>query len=145
MTARISLGEQSLWVSSARLSALVSFALDVGTARASTADRKAAIASLRQFESSMWPGIDFDLEARFATTEEKKFWAGVFFDVARRIFLRQIGDHDSTSWQSGAIGDAYIVARILTRAVQQQELGWHPETESATEAGEQLGRIEIDV
>jgi hypothetical protein len=92
----------------------------------------------------MWPGIGFDLDARYPTIEEKKFWARVFHDVARRIFLRQLGNHEVTHWQSSAIGDAYVTARMLTRAVQEIEQAWHPETENARDADAlNLGRINV--
>lgn len=91
----------------------------------------------------MWPGADFELDARFGTVGEKKFWACVFFEVAHRIFMRRLGDQGSTSWQSGAIGDAYVVARMLTRAVQRSEPGWHPEAQGSAEDGAHLGGIVI--
>jgi hypothetical protein len=47
--------------------------------------------------------------------------------------------------QSSAIGDAYIIARMLKRAVQEVELGWHPNTENIREADAHFGRINIRV
>src|SRR5581483_6923007 len=91
------------------------------------------VQKLRHFQEEAWPGVDFDLDERFPSVEEKKFWARVYHEVARRIFLGQIGNHVETSWQSTAIGDAYIIARMLTREVKEGELGWHPITSSTPE------------
>jgi hypothetical protein len=49
-------------------------------------------------------------------------------------------------WQSSAIGDAYITARMLTRAVQEVEGAWHPDTEDSREAEARYsGQINIRV
>ncbi len=42
----------------------------------------------------------------------------MFHVVARRVFLRTLGNQDDQTWQPSMIGDAYVVARMLTRAVQ---------------------------
>jgi hypothetical protein len=46
----------------------------------------------------------------------------VFRDVSRRIFLGQLASHEVTFWQSRAIGNACVIARMLTRAVHHA--GW---------------------
>ena len=142
----ISLKDQFLWVSNQRLDTLLNFALQVSGETVQSDEEHGWVEKLRQFEEESWPGIKFDLDERFPTVEEKKFWARVFDDVARRIFLRQLGNHEITYWQSSAIGDAYIIARILTRAVQEVELAWHPKTENTREAeANPAGRINIRV
>jgi hypothetical protein len=133
-------------VSNQRLSTLIAFALQVGGESARTDEERGWVEKLRQFEEQAWPGIGFDLDERFPTVEEKKFWARVFHDVARRIFLRQLGNHEVTFWQSSAIGDAYVTARMLTRAVQEVENAWHPDTENSREADTHYaGRINVRV
>lgn len=135
MASQIHLGEQFLFVSNYRLSSLIEFALDVGTKAAATEYERECVEQLRQFSEQAWLGINFDLNRRFQTIDEKRFWAGVFRDVARRIFLRQLGNnHVISFWQSSAIGDSYIIARMLTRAVQEIENGWHPRTDDSKEA-----------
>jgi hypothetical protein len=132
LASAISIGEQFLWVSNQRLSTLIDFALEVAAQRPGGVPYAA---SLRRFhEEQSFPGIGFDLGERFPTIDEQKFWAGVFHDVARRIYLRQLGNHDVSFWQSSAIGDAYVVARMLTRSVHGEETGWHPATEDTAEA-----------
>jgi hypothetical protein len=133
-----------LWVSNQRLSSLIAFALQVAQETACKDEERGYVERLRRFEEEAWPGIGFDLDERFPLVEEKKFWARVFHDVARRIFLRQLGNHESTFWQSSAIGDAYVTARMLTRAVQEIENAWHPETENTREGeADYSGRLNI--
>jgi hypothetical protein len=94
-------------------------------------------------QQQAWPGIGFDLDEQFPSVEEKKFWARVYHDVARRISLRQLGNHEVTFWQSSAIGDAYIIARMLTRAVQGVDNAWRPDTENVREGDSYYGQINI--
>ncbi len=144
MASDISLKDQFLWVSNQRLSSLIAFALQVSGETARTDAEQGWVEKLRQFEQQAWPGIGFDLDERFPSLEEKKFWARVYHDVARRIFLRQLGNHEVTFWQSSAIWDAYVTARMLTRAVQEVENAWHPDTENNREGdGPSHGRVNI--
>jgi hypothetical protein len=146
MASIISLKNQFIWVSNQQLAALIAFALQVGEQTARSDAERRWVEKLRQFEEQAWLGIGFDLDERFPTVEEKKFWARVYHDVARHIFLRQLGNHEVTFWQSSAIGDAYVTARMLTRAVQEAENAWHPETENSREAGAHYaGQINIRV
>ena len=133
MSTDISLGDQFVWVSNGRFSTLIAFAIQVGGDAARSDDQRCYVDRLQQFEERAWPGIGFDLAKHFPEVAEKKWWAGVFHDVARRIFLRRVGNHETTCWQSSAIGDAYIVARILISAVQAVEIAWHPDTEDTRE------------
>ncbi len=32
------------------------------------------------------------------------------------------------------MGDAYLLGRLLTRSVQEEEIGWHPKTIASIEA-----------
>ena len=136
MASNITLKSQFLWVSNQRLFALVAFALTVGGETARSDAERGWVEKLRKFEEQVWPGVGFDLDERFPDVAEKKYWARVYHDVARRIFLRRLGDHEVTYWQSSAIGDAYVIARMLTRAVQEVETAWHPETEDNREGNE---------
>ncbi len=144
MASDISLKDQFIWVSNQRLSALITFALQLAAETAGKDEERGWVEELRRFEKQAWPGIGFDLDERFPTVEEKKFWARVFHDVARRIFLRQLGNHEVTFWQSSAIGDAYVTARMLTRAVQEVENSWRLETENTREGDDYYsGRINL--
>jgi hypothetical protein len=145
VSSEISLKDQYIWVSNQRFSTLLAFAVEVGGEQARTDEERRAVERLRRFaDEEARPGTSFDLDERFPEVAEKKFWAGIFHDIGRRIFLRQIGHHDVTFWQSSAIGDAYVIARLLTRAVHDVEVGWHPDTENAREASaHDSGRINV--
>src|SRR5918993_4973566 len=110
-----------LYVSNARLSTLVEFALQVAAEQGTGVEW---VAKLRQFWGESFPGINFDLKERFPTLEEQKFWATCFFDVGQRIFLRQLGNHDVQSWQASAITDAHTIARELLTQVQAADPDW---------------------
>jgi hypothetical protein len=70
----------------------------------------------------------------------------VYQNVAQSIFLHQLGNHEVTNWQASAIRDAYVIARMLMRAVQAVEAAWHPDKENYREdGGEHAGRINIRV
>jgi hypothetical protein len=62
---------------------------------------------------------EIDVEKSFASREERKFWARVFFDLAYLIFLREIGNQEVTFRQYSAVGDAYLLGRMITRSVQE--------------------------
>lgn len=145
MASEISIDEQYLWVSNQRLSSLITFVLAVATAAANTAQERDYVAKLRLWdEKEHWPGCGFDLHERFPTVEEKKFWSRCFFNVARRIFRREIGNQDILFWQCGAIGDAYISARMLTCAIQRETgTSWHPDAEDTADAQEYYDRLNI--
>ena len=145
MASDISIGEQYLWVSNRRLSSLIAFALEVAATDATTDAEKEYVNKLKDWdEKEHWPGCGFDLHERFPTVDEKKFWSRCFFNVARRIFRREIGNQDIQFWQCGAMGDAYITARLLTGAVQKETgTSWHPDTEDSADAQEYYDRINI--
>ena len=134
MSTCIQSGERKHWISNQRLNSLLAFALQISELRDTSEQEQSWVEKLRRFHDEHYPGIDFDLDEHFLGIGEKKFWARIYHDVARAIFLRQIGDHQHTFWQSSAIGDAYIIARMLTEAVCQIEMGWHPETADKREA-----------
>ena len=130
MSSDISIDGQFIWVSNARLARLVDFGLAVGREAATTASELKWVDKLADWQDNQaWPGISFELAELFPTLDERKFWATCYANVARRIFLRELGRHDVTHWQASTIGYAYLISRLLTRSVQHAELGWHPHTE----------------
>lgn len=136
MAGIVKLGEQSISVSNNVLVSLVEFALDVGERLAHDRDARAWVEKLREVRGTMRPGIELDLEALFADVEQKKFWALVFHEVARRIFLREIGNQTVTFWQTGCIANSFVIARSLVQSVRKHEPKWAPATSDAREAEE---------
>ncbi len=142
MASDISIGEQYLNVSNRRLHSLVVFALQVGGNIASTDEERGYVTKLETWdEHERYPGCGFDLGERFPSVSEKKFWARCFFAVARRIFRRELGNQAIQTWQPSAIGDAYVAARMLVRAVQEEtKTSWQPRIEDSDdqEQGERI-------
>lgn len=126
MASDISQGEQFLWVSNQRLASLLDFALLVGSEVASSDDERMFVDESRRFSDGAWPGISFNLDEVFPQVAQRKWWGRIFHLIAGRIFRRTFGSHQNLTWQASTIGDAYVVARMLTRAVQEFEVGWHP-------------------
>ena len=149
MSSSISSGEQYLNVANQRLHSLTAFALQVGADVARTDEERGYVAKLQDWdERERYPGCDFNLNERFPSLNEKKFWARCFFTVARRIFLREIGHQAVQTWQHSAIGDAYVTARMLVRTVQEETgTSWQPDVEPKAEdtkdAQEQRERINL--
>jgi hypothetical protein len=134
MSSAIKYHDQFFYVSNQRFSALIEFGLDVGTRITETEIERTYVSKLRARSADFYPGYDFAIESEFPNRDERKFWARVFFDLAYLIFRREIGTHEATFWQYSAVGDAYLIGRMITRSVQEDELGWHPKTMASIDA-----------
>ena len=134
MASRISYHDQFFYVSNQRFGSLIEFALEVGQRTAGSAEQSAYVSSLMARKATFYPGYDLAIESEFPSRDERKFWARVFFDLAHLTFNRQIGKQDPTFWQYSAVGDAYLLGRMITRSVQEEEQAWHPKTMAAVEA-----------
>ena len=145
MSSDICIGEQYLWVSNQRLRTLVEFVVEVGRDVKSTPAESEFVDRLENWiTSEYWAGQSFDLEERFPSIEEKKFWAKCFFDLARKIFLREIGNNQVHFWQAGAIGESYMTGRLICHAVQKQTgQSWYPDTEDGKSAEAYYHRLNI--
>lgn len=123
-------------MSTRRLFALLDLGLQVGRAAAVNDDQHGYVNTLWTWRNSAATDAPFNLEERFPAIAAKKFWATTFRNVARRIFLRQLGDQTVTHWQSTAIADAVTIGRLLTECVRAVEEEWYPETEDDRELAE---------
>ena len=126
--------DQFFYVSNRRFSALITFGLQVGAKSASTETERSYVSGLRKRREAFYPGYDLGIESEFSSREERKFWARVFFDLAYLIFRKEVGKQDTAFWQYSAVGDAYLLARMITRSVQEEEQAWHPTTMASVEA-----------
>ncbi len=127
---------------------LVELALQIANDHASSDVERSMIESLSNWwKHEAFPGTTFDLEERFPTIDERKFWARCFSDIGYRVFRREIGDQENrnTAWQTRTIGDSYIIARMLIRSVQEVETGWHPNTEESAEAAELMAKLNLKI
>lgn len=134
MASRISYQDQFFYVSNSRFDALVDFGSEVGERTAISDEEKSYILRLKERKANFYPGYDLAIETEFPSKEERKFWARVFYDLAHLIFCRQIGNQDTTFWQYSAIGDAYLLGRMIARSVQEEEQAWQPKTIAGVEA-----------
>ena len=134
MASCISYNDQFFYVSNQRFHSLIKFGLDVGQKSAETDIERFYVSGLRERSDAFYPGYDLAIEQEFPTRDERKFWARVFFDLAHLIFRREIGNQDTTFWQYSAVGDAYLLGRMITRSVQEEEQAWHPKTLASVEA-----------
>jgi len=134
MASAIKYHDQFFYVSNQRFSSLIEFGLEVAEKAAETDAERSYVAKLRERFAGFYPGYDLAIEREFPSRDERKFWARVFFDLAHLIFRREVGNHEVTFWQYSAVGDAYLLGRMITRSVQEEELGWHPKTMASIEA-----------
>ena len=134
MASAVEWNDQRVFVSNMVLDRLLDFAEEMGRATAKNAEENATVEKLVAWRaSSYFPGVHFDLNEVFPTIDEKKLWARCFHDVARRVFLRSLGKHEATFWQSETIAVAYMIGRWMTTAVQADERWW-PDTEDSSES-----------
>jgi hypothetical protein len=134
MASALSYRDQFFYVSNRRFNSLMEFATEVADRTAATPQERDFISALKKKLPEFFPGYNFAIEAEFPSRDERKFWARVFFDLSYLIFTRQIGNQDVEFWQASACGDAYLLGRMITRSVQEEELGWHPKTIASIEA-----------
>jgi len=134
MSSRVSYHDQFFYISNMQFSNLIEFGMEVAGKSAETDNERSFLHELRLRSEAYSPGYDLDIEEEFPSCEERKFWARIFYDVAYLIFRREIGNHAELFWQHTVIGDAYSLARMLTRSVQEEELAWHPKTLASIEA-----------
>lgn len=134
MASRVSYRDQFFYVSNQSFDRLFDFGIEVGERTAASTEEKSYIFNLKKRKSNFYPGYDLAVEKEFPSKEERKFWARVFFDLGYLIFCREIGNQDVPFWQFSDIGHAYLLARIITRSVQDEELAWHPKTLASLDA-----------
>lgn len=144
MSGEIRWRDQYVWVSNRAMIAVFDFGEEVGCATARDEIEESLGRSLKSRREQWFNGCDVDLETLFPLDQEKRLWARVFNDVARRIFLRKLGTNSLTFWQSDMIGIAQSIAKWLTTAVQLEEMGWHPDTENSREAAGSESRSQAD-
>lgn len=134
MASCISYLDQFFYISNQRFCSLIEFGLEVGQKSAETDVEESYVTGLRVRSGAFYSGYDLAIEREFPSRDERKFWARVFFDLAHLIFRREIGNQDVAFWQYSAVGDAYLLGRMITRSVQEEELAWHPKTLASVEA-----------
>jgi hypothetical protein len=127
MTCVFSRGNDCIVVANRRFRSLMAFGLEVGEALAVTDSEKEMVRDLLEKEKEFYGGYNFDLLLEFPSVEQNKFWVKVYYEVARRVFLRTIGNQDVDYWQSSLIGDCWFLIRMMMESVHDKEPDWLPE------------------
>jgi hypothetical protein len=121
-------GHNYFYVSNVRFTTLIEFAIEVGSDLALEQSERDSVARLRNsLEHEFWNGFDIDLDKYFPTIEERKFWAAVFLATAWRVFRRQIGNQDNSTWQVPVISECRMISLMLTHLVWKEDRGWYPQ------------------
>jgi hypothetical protein len=84
-------------------------------------------------DETFWPGRDMDIEEDFPDVGERKFWSQAFFDTARDIFDRSVGNHEYSFWQAQSIWQAYGVGVLFEESVRDFEPNWFARTRDTVE------------
>ena len=130
MSSSISYKDDCLWISNMGFRTVFDFAIEVGRKTVCSPEQINFVDELeRQSEEVFYSGIHVDLAEQFPDLAEKKFWCRVFFDTARAVFMREIGNQEIDFWQTDKIYLLQYVARMLLKAVEDaMNARWSPTT-----------------
>lgn len=126
MASQISFGSEEVLLNNMQFAGLVDFAIE--HAERSIAEQDLPIVDrMKTLREVCWPGRGIDIAEDIPLIDDRKFWCEQFFDVARAIFDRSIGDHTHSFWQAGYIHRAMGVAYLLQQAVRTVDEKWTPD------------------
>jgi hypothetical protein len=131
MASDVHFGDLHVWLNNLHFSRMLDFALEVGARTARSPEEQTFVANLKSHSETFWPGIHLDVACDFPTVTERKFWARCFQDVARWIFLRQVGVHTADFWQASAIHHAHALADVFIQAAREYDPSFYPESEDS--------------
>jgi hypothetical protein len=104
---------------------LIEFAIDTARAYEEASSDAGEIRRISAwYENQFWDGMGVDVAELFPDIASRRFWCRVFFDVARRVFRRELGNRDVCFWQANYIGNAVIVGRMLLQAAKDVDPKW---------------------
>ena len=103
-----------VYVSNRRFDTLIAFAIEVAPSVQQTPEQESFIERLKTAQEYMYPSFDLVLEEQFPQLSERRFWATVFSEVARRISRGEIGNpNPPVEWRAQASAEAEKIARLL--------------------------------
>jgi hypothetical protein len=112
MTSTIS-NEVDMWdVTNMMYRRVIGFACEVALEKADTEQERDWVSRLKNLVEERYT-IDEDVDALFPSAEQKQFWGAVLFELADRIYRREVGNQDNQVWQVATIWAAYDLARLL--------------------------------
>ncbi len=148
MSSDITYRDSFIFVSNRQLFDIISLAIEFAKEITSDPAEQSMIITLKEwYDTESFPGVSFDLEERFPSIEQKKFWSRCFNELGVCIFRRGVEEASVSSDRSYAnlIGNVYVMARLLIRSVQEIEHAWHPEIMADSERRELAGKLNIRV
>jgi hypothetical protein len=103
-----------VYVSNRRFDTLIAFVIEVALSVQPTPEQESFIERLKTAQEFMYPGFYLVLEEQFPQLSERRFWAAVFSEVARRISRGEIGNPSPpVEWRAQAAAEADKIARLL--------------------------------
>jgi hypothetical protein len=124
MACAITYKNQSVQLNNMQFARLIDFSIQVAERTTQPEDCVFVERMKRLNSEEFWPGRGFDIAADFPATDEQKFWCRVFFDTARSIVDRRVGNHEHSFWQAQAIHQAYGTALLFQQVVREANPDW---------------------
>lgn len=113
MTSSIYNGNSSWDVSNMMFERVLDFGIELAESKSLTENENYWLNRLKKFLSSYGFSIDIDMNELFRIKDEKDFWSNIFFELADKIYKREIGNQDNQEWQVSTIWASYSLARLL--------------------------------
>jgi hypothetical protein len=76
------------------------------------------------YEKQFYDGMIIDIAELAPDVASRRFWCRAFFDVARRVFRRELGNREVSFWHIRYICNAVIVGRMLLQAARDIDPKW---------------------
>ncbi|WP_417386689.1 hypothetical protein [Gimesia sp.] len=128
MTCEISFEGRSIQMNHRQFSNVIQFTLELAESVAKSDEKEHVVHMSQLRDKEFWPGRGIQIENDFPKIIERKFWSKMFYDTARAVYNRDVGNHDHSYWQAQAIHQIYSTGQLFEYAVQQQEPGWYADT-----------------
>jgi len=141
MASQISFGPEEVLMNNMQFAGLVDFSIEHAE-RSVAAQNRSILDRMKALRELCWPGRGIDIAEDIPLIDDQKFWCEQFFDLARAIFDRSIGDHTHSFWQAGYIHRAMGVAYLFQRAVRTVDERWSPDCLDYREFDRVVNRIE---
>ena len=91
---------------------VIGFACEMALERVATEQQRDWVSRLKNLVEERY-SIDEEVDSLFPSAEEKLFWGAALFELADRIYRREMGNQDNQEWQVSTIWAAYDLARLL--------------------------------
>ena len=80
---------------------IIEFAIDTARSYGEATSKAEEVQRIAEwYEEQFFDGMGIDVAELFPDVASRRFWCRVFFDVARRVFRRELGNRDVSFWQT---------------------------------------------